>query len=126
MKDGEFKILNHFCQDYQVYSSGRNIEPSYSPDFVLNCNNSFIIFEHETEPNRKTIVANIFKAAYFLQNERNGRLVIVMTPKRGSSIISYPKHVLKYFRWLKPKTNLEDVIFIHQHDYVYNKVVQSI
>jgi hypothetical protein len=126
MKDREFKILKHYCKEYTVYSSGKNIEPNYSPDFVLKCDNSFLIFEHETEPNRKTIIANIYKAAYFLQNDRKGKLIIVMTPKRGSSLISYPKHVLKYYDWLKTRTNLENVIFIHQENYVYNQIVQSI
>lgn len=120
MKDKDFKILNHSCEHYTVHSSGKQIEKNYSPDYVLKSDNSFIIIEHETEPNRKTILADIFKAAVFLSDKKKGVLIIVMTPKGSSSFESYPKHALLYFKWLKNKTNLEDVIFVHQSHY-YNK-----
>jgi hypothetical protein len=123
MKDEEFKVLPHACKDYELYSSGNAIQKNYSPDFVLKSTNKYILIEHETAPNRKTILADIFKAAYFLQKEKEGVLVIVMTPKGTSSFESYPKHSLPYFKWLKEKTNLKDVIFIHESHYYEGNVV---
>lgn len=123
MRDNEFKVLVHSCKKYKKYSDGQTIQKNYSPDFSLKCGNKFIIIEHETEPNRKTIIADIFKAAYFLQEEKEGVLVIVMTPKGASSFESYPKHVLPYYKWLKDKTNLLDVIFVHESHYYCNYVV---
>jgi hypothetical protein len=123
IKDANFKMLRHCCKEYEVYSSGTEIQKNYSPDFVLKSGNKYIIIEHETEPNRKTIVADVFKAAYFLQEEKEGILVIVMTPKKPSSFESYPKHVLSYYNWLKERTNLTDVIFVHESNYYDGKVV---
>lgn len=126
MKDAEFKSLNHCCNNYEIYSQGKEIEKNYSPDFVLKLQNDFILIEHETEPNRKTIIADIFKAGHFLQNQRNGILVIVMTPKKPSSFKSYTVHVLEYYRWIKSKTNLRDVFFVHQLEYYKNGIILKI
>lgn len=126
MKDKKFKSLSHFCTGYQVYSSGKQIEKNYSPDYVLKKDNDFIILEHETEPNRKTIIANIFKAAHFLQLEKYGILVIVMNPKGKSSMKSYIKHSQKYFEWLKNFSNIKQVHFIEKTKYYPNDVVLEI
>lgn len=126
MKDLEFKALSHCCEGYIVYSNGTQIEKNYSPDYTLSRGNQFVIIEHETEPNRKTIIADIFKASHFLQNEREGVLIIVMTPKGKSSFGSYPKHVLSYFKWLKTRTNLTDVIFVHESHYYSDNVIMII
>ena len=69
---------------------------------------------------QKTIVADVFKAAYFLQEKNTGTLVIVMTPKGESSFESYPNHVKPYFQWLKARTNLTEVLFIREKDYCPN------
>lgn len=117
MKDSDFKTLNHSCLGYCVYSSGKAIVKNYTPDFVLNKNDEYIILEHETTPNRKTIVANIFKASLFLQDNKSGYLIIVLTPKKGSSIKSYVNHCEEYFNWLKNRTNLKGIYFIYMDDY---------
>ena len=123
MKDLEFKALKHECRNFGLYSTGTAIERNYNPDSVLKYDDEFVIIEHETEPNRKTIIADIFKAAYFLQKEKKGILVIVLTPKGKSSFESYPKHCLPYFSWLKERTNLEDVYFVHEKKYFYEDKV---
>ena len=117
MKDSDFKILNHLCLGYSIYSKGKRIAKNYTPDFVLNKNDEYIILEHETTPNRKTIVANIFKASLFLQDNKSGYLIIVLTPKKGSSIKSYVNHCEEYFNWLKNRTNLKGIYFIHMDAY---------
>jgi hypothetical protein len=91
-----------------------------SPDVSLKNKNNYILIEHESEPNRKTIVADLIKAAHFLQNDRTGILVIVMTPKGTSSLQSYPKHVQPYLVWVKDKTNLKEVYFLSEADYFQN------
>ena len=120
MKDADFKILKHHAKGYSKFCDGKEIENNFSPDFVLNKGNDFILIEHESEPNRKTIVADVIKAAHFLQGDRTGSLVIVMTPKRNSSIQSYPKHVKPYLVWIKDKTNLKEVYFLSEDDYFHN------
>lgn len=125
MKDKEFKALRHSCNGYQVYK-GKKFEGNYNPDFVLFCKSDYFLFEHETKPNRKTIVADVFKAAYYLTGERQGILVIVMTPKDKSSFKSYYKHVLPYFTWLKERTNLQDVIFVEEKRYYDGKTLLAL
>lgn len=120
MKDAEFKIINHHAKGYSKFADGKEIENNYSPDYVLSKSNDFILIEHETEPNRKTIVADVIKAAHFLQGERTGSLVVVITPKRNSSLLSYPNHVKPYLVWVKDKTNLKEVYFISEADYFQN------
>jgi len=120
MKDADFKILNHRAKGFTKHSEGKTIEKNYSPDVSLKNKNNYILIEHETEPNRKTIVADVIKAAHFLQNERTGILVIVMTPKGKSSLISYPNHVKPYLIWIKDKTNLKEVYFLSEADYFQN------
>ncbi len=126
MKDADFKILQHHAKGYSKFCDGKKIENNFSPDFVLNKGKDFIIIEHESEPNRKTIVADMIKTAHFLQGERTGSLVIVMTPKRNSSLKSYPKHIKPYLVWIKNKTNLKDVYFISEADYFHNGIILEI
>lgn len=126
MKDKQFKTSNHFCEGYSIFSNGKSIHKNYTPDFVLKRDNEYVILEHENEPNRKTILANIFKAAVFLQNEKSGILIIVITPKRKSSFESYIHHSKDYFKWLKEKSNLEAVCFIKMDDYCQNNKVIEI
>ncbi|WP_281228756.1 hypothetical protein [Flavobacterium aquiphilum] len=118
MRDSEFKLLEHCCDGYLIFSKGEEIEKNYSPDFALNFNEEYILIEHEKQPNRKTIVADIFKAGYFLQNDRSGILIIIMIPKGKSSFESYIKHVLKYYKWIKSHTNLTDVYFVKENEYL--------
>ena len=120
MTDGEFKILNHSAKGFEKFSDGKQIQKNFSPDSVLKKDDEYILIEHETEPNRKTIVADVFKAAYFLQENKKGILVIAMTPKGKSSFESYPNHVIPYFQWLKQRTNLTEVFFIREKDYCLN------
>lgn len=124
MKDLDFKVINHTCQDYEIFSQGKEIEKNYSPDYSLRSGDKYIFIEHETDPNRKTILADIFKAAYYLQNKKEGIVVIVIKPK--SSLISYVKHVAKYCFWLQERSNLKNVFFIDQSLYFQNKIVLEI
>lgn len=120
MKDADFKILKHHAKGFTKHSEGKTIEKNYSPDVSLKNKDKYILIEHETEPNRKTIVADVIKAAHFLQNDRTGILVIVMTPKGNSSLQSYPNHVKPYLVWVKDKTNLKEVYFLSEADYFQN------
>jgi hypothetical protein len=120
MKDADFKIIKHHAKGFTKHSEGKTIEINYSPDVSLKNKNNYILIEHETEPNRKTIVADVIKAAHFLQNDRTGILVIVMTPKGNSSLQSYPNHVKPYLVWVKDKTNLKEVYFLSEADYFQN------
>jgi hypothetical protein len=126
MKDSDFKSLNHSCNGFACFSNGKSIQKNYSPDFVLKRQDEYLIIEHETEPNRKTIVADIFKAGYFLQGINRGILIIVLTPKGKSSFESYVNHSLSYFKWLTERTNLKDVFFIHESEYIKNNIVLTI
>lgn len=126
MRDSDFKALKHCCDDFVLYSNGSAINKNYSPDCVLKRHDEYVIIEHETEPNRKTVVADIFKAAYFLQGKKEGVLVIVMTPKGTSSFESYPKHSLPYFEWLSERTNLRDVYFIQESLYFKEENVLTV
>ena len=120
MKDADFKSLKHQAKGYSKYSDGKEIENNFSPDYVLSKGNDFILIEHENQPNRKTILADIIKAAHFMQGERKGYLVIVITPKGKSSLHSYPNHVRPYLFWVNDKTNLKKVYFILEANYFQN------
>jgi hypothetical protein len=120
MNDREFKNLKHLAKGYRKHSDGGNIEKNYQPDFSLVNGEDFILLEHESEPNRKTILADMIKAAHFLQNDKTGILIIVMTPKGTSSLGSYPKHIQAYLDWIGDKTNLKTVYFIDETDYETN------
>ncbi len=106
------------------FSNGKSIYKNYIPDCVLKKENEYIILEHETEPNRKPILANILKAAVFLQNEKSEILINVITPKRKSSLKSYVNHSEEYFQWLKEKSNLKAVYFILMEDYCTNGIIE--
>ncbi len=122
MKDKEFKNFDHRSNGYSIHTRGTQIEAKYNPDAVLIKENNYLIIEHESQPNRKTIVADILKAAHFLQGERFGELIVVLKPKGKSSFKSYPKHVLSYFNWLKERTNLKNVYFVSFKDYKIGNV----
>ena len=126
MKDADFKILSHYAKGYVKHSNGKTIEKNYSPDVSLKNQDRYILIEHESEPNRKTIVADMIKAAHFLQGNKTGILVIVLTPKGTSSLESYPKHIKQYLAWVKDKTNLKEVYFISETDYHQNDRVLKI
>ena len=126
MKDIDFKKLSHHCPEYKKYSDGKSIGKSYSPDYALKFNNDYILFEHESEPNRKTIVADVVKAAHFFQGNKTGILIIVITPKRNSSLESYPKHVKLYYDWINDKTNLREIYFILESEYFSNGIIIEI
>jgi hypothetical protein len=126
MKDSDFKKLKHYAKGYMTYSDGNKIENNFCPDYVLQKGNEFILIEHETVPNRKTVLADMVKAAHFLQENKTGILVIVMTPKRKSSLESYSKYIEQYFEWVKGITNLNEIYFIHESAYQQNEIVLEI
>lgn len=117
MNDREFKRLGHRCQGFNAHSYGKQIASKYSPDVSLCCGNQYWIIEHESEPNRKTIIADIAKAAHFLSGTRIGALLIVLTPKGGSSFRSYAEHCKGFLRWIKTNSNLKEVHFISPENY---------
>lgn len=121
MRDKEFKKHLHNCEQYVVHSRGEAVSPKYHPDIVLAWDNQYIIVEHESKPSRKTIVADVFKAALFLQGQKSGYIVIVLTP-RGKSIHSYLRNVSECFYWLRERTNLTSVVFIHEEHYFQNGI----
>jgi hypothetical protein len=94
--DADLKLLLHSYKGYNIYSKGGTVEPGYKPDYVLNKGTGFIILESERSSSRKTFVGGMLKAAHFLQGERTGILVYVMTPKGNTKAVSIVKQLQTY------------------------------
>jgi len=124
--DKVFKALKHECEEYSIYSKGQEVELGYKPDFVLNSGNSYIILESENSASRKTYVGGMVKAAHFLQGPKTGILVFVIVPKENTKASSIANHLVKYFKWIKDKTNLSEVYVIEASHYYIDGMVASV
>ena len=93
--------------------------PGYKPDYVLKGDNRYIILESENNTNRKMFVGCLMKAAYFLQEERTGFLVIVLHESDNTKINQIRDHLKPYFQWIKRAhlTNMSQVLLIRDEDY---------
>lgn len=120
IKDSQFKSLDHYCEGYSVFSRGGEVEKGYQPDFTLKRNNAYIILESENATSRKHLLGDMIKAAHFLQGDKDGFLVIVMTPKKNTTLNQISKHLKMYFTWIQDKTNLSKVYIIDSKDYLKN------
>ena len=117
--DKDFKQILHTCKGYQKHLNGAEIEPGYRPDYVLKRGNKYIILESENSSSRKTFVGGMIKAAHYLQNEKSGILIFIIVPKPNTKAEVIAAHLVKYFTWIKDKTNLKKVFVIEASHY-YN------
>lgn len=117
IRDKQFKNLGHTYEDYAILTTGGELEKGYKPDFVLNKNEEYIILESENSTSRKHILGGMIKAAHYLQGDRKGILVIVLTPKDNTTVDQISHHLKLYFDWIKDKTNLSKVFVINSKDY---------
>lgn len=115
--DKIFKSIVHCCDGFEKFSNGQQVEKGYKPDFVLRKGNEYIIFESENSSSRKMYVGGMLKAAHFLQNQKTGILIFVITPKVNTKVSSIANHLKPYFDWIKDKTNLYGVYVIGAKGY---------
>lgn len=115
-----FKSLEHSHADFESFHNGQVLESGYKPDCVLRNGNEYIILESENSSSRKTYVGGMIKAAHFLQNDRFGKLVFVIVPKKNTRAATIANHLRPYLIWLGEKTNLRDDYVIEAGKY-YNK-----
>jgi len=124
--DAIFKKLQHSFAGFQPYLNGQAIEPGYKPDFVLKKNDEYIILESENSSSRKTYVGGMIKAAHFLTNEKKGKLVFIIVPKKNTKSETIAKHLQKYLVWLSDKTNLKDVYVIDANTYLTDRALLAL
>ncbi|MFZ1528995.1 MAG: hypothetical protein WAT19_09610 [Ferruginibacter sp.] len=117
--DKVFKELTHNHKGFQKLFNGQELEPGYKPDYVLKSGNEYIILESESSSSRKTYVGGMVKAAYFFRNNKKGKLIFVIVPKKNTKVVSIANHLKKYLNWLDKKTNLCEVYIIEANKY-YN------
>ena len=119
ISDQQFKSLPHKAQGYDTWRNWQEIIPGYKPDYVLKGDNRYIILESENNTNRKMFVGCLMKAAYFLQEERTGFLVIVLHESDNTKINQIRDHLKPYFQWIKRAhlTNMSQVLLIRDEDY---------
>lgn len=115
--DKVFKSLQHSHLGFQSLYTGQTLETGYKPDCVLKKGNQYIILESENSSSRKTYVGGMIKAAHFLQNEKKGKLIFVIVPKKNTKAETIAKHLKPYLVWLSDKTNLRDVFVIEAKKY---------
>lgn len=115
--DSIFKSLSHMHGKHKMFSNGQVLEPGYKPDFVMRDGNDYIILESENCSSRKTFVGGLIKAAHFLQGNRTGKLIFVIVHKKNTSSKAIANHLIPYFQWIKPHTNLAAAYVIDAMDY---------
>lgn len=120
ISDYTFKHLPHKALGYALWRKGGEIMPSYMPDYVLKDGNRYIILESENNTNRKMFVGCLMKAAYFLQKEKTGFLVIVLHEMDNTKLNQIKDHLTSYYQWIKQAhlTNMSAVFLIRDKDYL--------
>ena len=120
ISDYTFKHLPHKALGYAPWRKGGEIMPGYMPDYVLKNGNQYIIMESENNTNRKMFVGCLMKAAYFLQKEKAGCLVIVLHEFNNTKLNQIKDHLTPYFQWIKQAhlTNMSAVFLIRDRDYL--------
>ena len=126
ISDRVFKSLKHKYKDYEVFTKGEEVEKGYKPDFVLCKTNNYVILESENSSSRKTFVGGLLKASHFLRFEKTGILIFVILPKKNTRAQSIARHLLNYFTFIKPLTNLSKVYVIEAEKYYYENEVLEI
>lgn len=115
--DKEFKALSHSYRDYKILNNGGEIEKGYKPDYVLYRENKYVILESECSTSRKMYIGCMMKAAYFLQGNNSGILVIILSERDNTTLDNIADHLKPYYEWIKGNTNLENVYVIRDCDY---------
>lgn len=122
MKDSLFKQLSHSADGFKVLNSGGQLVKGYKPDTVLQKGNEYIIMECDTGTSRKGYLGAMLKAAKFLTNEKNGKLILVIKEKPNTTVKQIAEHLREYLSWLKPLTNLRVVYLIETTKYCPDKI----
>ncbi|WP_041258208.1 hypothetical protein [Fibrella aestuarina] len=117
IRDKVFKTLLHSHSGYKILYTGQELEAGYKPDCVLVKDSDYIILESEGATNRKVYVGGMVKAAHFLQNDRSGKLIFVLSPTKNTKSETIARHLKPYLNWLDGKTNLRDVYVIDDDKY---------
>lgn len=118
--DSLFKKLPHFSCGFKFFSAGTILHKGYKPDYVLRNGNKYILLESENNTNRKMFIGCVMKAAFFLQGEKSGELVIVLHEHSNTTVEQIYEHIKPYFYWIKDNgiTNLERIVIISDNDYM--------
>jgi hypothetical protein len=117
IKDKLFKSLRHSYKGFDTLHNGQELEPGYKPDYVLINKNEYIILESENSSSRKTYVGGLIKAAHYLQNDKKGKLIFVIVPKKNTKASSIANHLKPYLKWIQASTNLNEVYVIEAKSY---------
>ncbi|MGB4775859.1 MAG: hypothetical protein WBP45_11845, partial [Daejeonella sp.] len=107
---------------FKVLNSGGQLVKGYKPDTVLQKGNEYIIMECDTGTSRKGYLGAMLKAAKFLTNEKNGKLILVIKEKPNTTVKQIAEHLREYLSWLKPLTNLRVVYLIETTKYCPDKI----
>lgn len=121
MKDRQFKDALHFYRDYTMLTDGQELAAGYKPDYVLISGDNYVILESERNTSRKAFVGGMIKAAKFLQDAKRGFLVYVIQEKENTTVSQIANHLVEYFNWIKPLTNLRKVYVISVDEYCQNE-----
>lgn len=117
MKDRQFKDAPHIYRDYTMLKDGQELTAGYKPDYVLASAKDYVILESERNTSRKGFVGGMIKAAKFLQTPKSGFLVYVIQEKDNTTVSQIASHLVAYFNWIKPLTNLRKVYVISVDEY---------
>lgn len=123
MEDSIFKNLAHGADGYFIMLNGQEIDTGYKPDVVLrNGGDEYIIIESETGTNRKAFLGNMMKAAKYLSGTRSGIAVLVIKEHSNTTVEQIYRHLIPYFKWIMPLTNITAVYLINAEHYCVDAV----
>src|SRR5258705_11773932 len=117
MHDALFKNLAHNAGGYQIISQGQQLDKGYKPDVVLKSQDEYIIMECDTGTTRKGYIGGMVKAAKYLSGDKKGIAVFVIQEKNNTTVKQIHLHLIPYFEWIKPLTNLQAVYLISTKAY---------
>lgn len=117
MEDSFFKNLLHNADNFTIISTGQEIAKGYKPDIVLQNDEEYIIMECDTGSTRKGFVGGMIKAAKYLTGDKKGIAVFVIKEKKNTTVKQIHAHLIPYFEWIQPITNLNAVYIISTDEY---------
>jgi hypothetical protein len=117
MLDALFKNLSHNAGGYKIISQGQEIDKGYKPDVVLKNEDGYIIMECDTSTTRKGYIGGMVKAAKYLSGDKKGIAVFVIKEKANTKVRQIYAHLIPYFEWIMPLTNLQAVYLISTDAY---------
>ena len=117
MEDSVFKNLQHNASDFSIIATGQEIAKGYKPDVVLQNGDDYIIMECDTGTTRKGYIGGMIKAAKFLSGEKHGIAVLVIKEKKNTTVQQIHSHLIPYFEWIEPLTNLRAIYVISTDEY---------